>query len=436
MNGRRLLAIGLLFVGASLAWLVLGKVVWSRTHQLDNRLSDEMRSLWGPSMLVQRSPHWSPQANAPTGADPASSHVTANIHHNHRYKGLLWYSTFSVDFEGRYTLSAAASDEPNRAGTWYLVFELPNGVTGYENLSVLVDDKPREITSQQIAAGVLSIPVQANEGAAVTVRYTTNGQDMWLYSPSTAPEPSHRPARIREEEEEEVPSLQAPTGPLVRLGDFSLTVNANFRDIDYPKGSRSPSQPAQPTKDGVTASWKFANALTNQSMGIVMPHRANAGPIIARMSLFAPVSLLFFFTAVFTVVVLKRIQLHPMHYLFLAAGFFAFHILLAYTADKISIHAAFWICAAVSVVLVVSYMQLVAGARFALFYIGLAQLVYLIGFSYAFFFPGWTGLTVVIGAVVTLFVLMQATGRVNWFEVFERGGPPLPPSAGPSDQDK
>jgi len=108
-----------------------------------------------------------------------------------------------------------------------------------------------------------------------------------------------------------------------------------------------------------------------------------------------------------------------MHYLFVACGFFAFHILLAYLVDKISIHYAFWICSAVSVLLVVSYMRLVAGVRFAVVQVGSAQLVYLLGFSYAFFFPGWTGLTIVIGAIVTLFVLMQATGRLDWFALFQ-----------------
>jgi hypothetical protein len=86
-----------------------------------------------------------------------------------------------------------------------------------------------------------------------------------------------------------------------------------------------------------------------------------------------------------------------------------------------SIQSSFWICAVVSMLLVVSYMRLVAGVKFAVAYVGLAQLVYLLGFSYAFFFPGWTGLTVVVGAVITLFVLMQSTGRVDWSKVFGRG---------------
>ncbi|GAH77156.1 unnamed protein product, partial [marine sediment metagenome] len=64
-------------------------------------------------------------------------------------------------------------------------------------------------------------------------------------------------------------------------------------------------------------------------------------------------------------------------------------------------------------------------------YVAGAQLVYLIGFSYAFFFPGNTGLTIAIGAILTLFVLMQATGRVKWREVFGKKSVPKPPPAPP-----
>jgi hypothetical protein len=106
-----------------------------------------------------------------------------------------------------------------------------------------------------------------------------------------------------------------------------------------------------------------------------------------------------------------------MHYFFLAASFFAFHLLLAYLVDHISIHAAFVICSAVSIFLVVSYMRIVAGQRFAFVEVALTQLVYLVGFSYAFFFNGFTGLAVTIGAIVTLFIVMQMTARIDW-----RGG--------------
>jgi len=41
-------------------------------------------------------------------------------------------------------------------------------------------------------------------------------------------------------------------------------------------------------------------------------------------------------------------------------------------------------------------------------------------FSYAFFFEGYTGLTVTAGAIVTLFVLMQLTAKVDWGVVLAR----------------
>ncbi|HEY3136407.1 MAG TPA: hypothetical protein VGL29_10305, partial [Blastocatellia bacterium] len=49
----------------------------------------------------------------------------------------------------------------------------------------------------------------------------------------------------------------------------------------------------------------------------------------------------------------------------------------------------------------------------------LTQLVYLVGFSYAFFFEGFTGLAVTIGSIITLFVVMQMTARINWAEKFK-----------------
>src|SRR5260221_11196704 len=109
-----------------------------------------------------------------------------------------------------------------------------------------------------------------------------------------------------------------------------------------------------------------------------------------------------------------------MNYFFLACAFFAFHLLLAYLCEHVSIHAAFAISSAVSILLVVTYLRLVVNLRFALVDAGLAQLIYLVLFSYAFFFEGFTGLAVTIGAVLTLFVVMQMTGRIQWAEKFAK----------------
>jgi inner membrane protein involved in colicin E2 resistance len=147
---------------------------------------------------------------------------------------------------------------------------------------------------------------------------------------------------------------------------------------------------------------------------MVMPEKLQPGPLAGRISFFAPVSLLFFFFLIFIITTLRGIDLHPMHYFFLATSFFAFHLLLAYLVDHISIHAAFAICSAVSIFLVVSYLRIVIGARFAFVEAALTQFIYLVLFSYAFFFKGFTGLAITIGAIITLFVVMQLTARIDW----------------------
>ena len=159
--------------------------------------------------------------------------------------------------------------------------------------------------------------------------------------------------------------------------------------------------------------------LPRKSRNESMPKKINPGPMAARISYFAPVSLGFFFFLIFLISLMRGVEIHPMNYFFLAAAFFAFHLLLAYLVDHISIHAAFVICSAVSIFLVTSYMRLVVCNRFAYIETGLSQFVYLIGFSYAFFFDGFTGLTVAIGSIVTLFVVMQMTAKINWSERFQ-----------------
>jgi inner membrane protein involved in colicin E2 resistance len=115
-----------------------------------------------------------------------------------------------------------------------------------------------------------------------------------------------------------------------------------------------------------------------------------------------------------------------MHWFFLSAAFFSFHLLLAYLVDHVNVHVAFGLAAVTSVFLVVSYLRVVAGVRYALARAGLAQVVFLVLFSYSFFLKGYTGLTLTIGAVVTLFVLMQSTARVDWPTVFARESDPPP----------
>jgi inner membrane protein involved in colicin E2 resistance len=151
-----------------------------------------------------------------------------------------------------------------------------------------------------------------------------------------------------------------------------------------------------------------------------MPEKLQPGPLAGQISYFAPISLFFFFFLMFIISTLRNIDLHPLNYFFLACAFFAFHVLLAYLVDHISIHTAMVISSLVSITLVVSYLRLVVGIRFAAVEAGIAQLIYLVLFSYAFFWKGFTGLAITVISIVTLFVVMQATGRIRWSERLAR----------------
>jgi inner membrane protein involved in colicin E2 resistance len=151
---------------------------------------------------------------------------------------------------------------------------------------------------------------------------------------------------------------------------------------------------------------------------MAIPYPLQPGPLAQRITVWAPVALFFYLFVMLLVTTMRRIDLHPMNYFFLASAFFAFHLLFAYLVDRIPLEVAFVICSAVSIFLTVSYLRLVVGWRFAAIESGLAQLIYLVLFSYALFNEGWSGLTITVGAIITLFVAMQLTGRVRWQERF------------------
>ncbi len=124
----------------------------------------------------------------------------------------------------------------------------------------------------------------------------------------------------------------------------------------------------------------------------------------------------------FIITAVKKVNIHPMNYFFIACAFFSFHLLMAYLADLVNLTLAFVISSAVSIFLVISYMRIVAGVRFALVETGISQLVYLILFSYAFFLEGYTGLAITIACVITLFIVMQVTAKIDWEKLFSGGG--------------
>lgn len=411
MSTSRLIAIVAIFVISTLAWFTLGTSIMARTGEFDSRLGQEVAQLWGgehrqvaPAVWVERPRQVTEQVTDNSGPkpvvrevtktvtdrvplQPAQSRVGADLQLAHRQKGLLWYDTYGVGFTGRYRVRNP--DAVERVIGVELNF--PSAQAIYDQFVFRVNGHAAEPVSD-LSKGLRSrVTVPAGGEALVEVGYKSRGLGQWTYA-------------------------FAGEG-VSEVKDFELRMKTDFADVDFPAGTMSPSEKIEEGR-GWALVWRFGNLVTGQRIGMDLPNKPNPGPLAARITAFAPVSLLFFLVVMVILGVLQGRNLHPVNYAFLSAAFFAFHLLLAYLVDHISIHAAFAIASLVSIFLVVSYLRIVTGAKFAVWRAGLAQFVFLVLFSYAFFFEGFTGLTVTIGAIVTLFVLMQVTARVNWAEVF------------------
>jgi inner membrane protein involved in colicin E2 resistance len=192
-------------------------------------------------------------------------------------------------------------------------------------------------------------------------------------------------------------------------------MTTDFASIDFPPETLLPVT-ERPLPKGWSLHWQYASLVTGNGIGMAFPYPLQPGPLAQRLTFWAPVALFFYFFVMLVITTLRRIDLHPVNYFFLAASFFAFHLLFAYLVDRIPIEAAFAICSIVTLFLTISYLRLVVGWQFAAIESGLAQLVYLVLFSYALFNEGWSGLTITCGAIVTLFIVMQLTGRIRWSE--------------------
>jgi hypothetical protein len=285
-------------------------------------------------------------------------------------------------------------------------FHFPSPTDGvYDGFAVRVDGLEVPVR-YEVGDAVAEFEIPAGETVEVGTGYKTNGLDEWRYLPT------------RE-------------GVDV-INDFELVMTTDFADVDFPTDGVSPGAKER-VGDGWDLTWSYESLVGGRSIGLIMPTPLNPGPVASRISFFAPVSLLFFFAALVLLTATQAVRIHPMNYAFLAAGFFAFHLLFAYLTDRVDIDLAFAVSAAASMVLCVGYLSMILAQRRWLWEVAASQFVFLVLFSYTFFFEGLTGLAITIGSVLTLAYFMARTGHVDWERVFGRAPRPgMGPTAVPS----
>jgi inner membrane protein involved in colicin E2 resistance len=407
---KRIVGIAFIWCVAVVGWMVLGAVTQRRTTEMGTKLQDGVESLWG-NPQVQQAPqftfNWETQSRVQktetkNGVEtqvselvtetkfkpmlPDRSRADVDLKSDLRRKGLMWYSLYDVLFSARY-----AYKHTEEIPGWLAVrFEFPDRNAIYDGFRFSVNGKDfagaLDASDGSITA---QVPVKPGDEVEIALGYKSRGLESWVYQ---------------------------PTQNVARLRDFELNLRTHFKEIDFPAHTLSPSTRIA-TDDGWSLQWKFEQIVSGFGIGMITPSRIQPGELASELAYSAPVSLFFYFLVIFVLATLRKIDIHPINYFFLAGAFYAFHLLFAYTVNHLTIEAAFLLCSCVSVFLVASYLRLVVSPGFALREAALAQVVYLIGFSLAHFWEGFTGLTVTVLAILTLFALMQLTGRVRWSEV-------------------
>jgi inner membrane protein involved in colicin E2 resistance len=424
---KKIAAIVFIFLCTAFAWGVLGTTIFQRTYSSDSSSESRVASTWGAPQnqyppiasyeeIVPKKEESTEngkkiervtQEKVATALPLEGSHLNVDLNLEHRQKGLLWYSTYKVSFDGAYLFRNTSDKDQNVSFT----LNFPTAQAIYDDLVFTVDDVPVTLKNEKNSASGTA-RVAAGKTANLKVGYKSQGLNDWHYSFGIA--------GVQNPGDESQPRVNSADVAQVR--DFSLQMQTNFKEIDFPENTLSPTEKSE-TGNGWNLNWTYKNLVSGYQIAMTMPEKLQPGPLAGRISFFAPVSLFFFFFLMLIITTLRGIELHPMNYFFLAASFFSFHLLLAYLVDHVSIHLAFGICSAVSIFLVVTYLRLVVGTRFATREAALAQFVYLVAFSYAFFLKGFTGLAITIGSIITLFIVMQATGKIRWQEKFASAEP-------------
>ncbi|HBJ86191.1 MAG TPA: hypothetical protein DDZ88_20465 [Verrucomicrobiales bacterium] len=386
MKLTHLIAITIIFVCTTIAWWLLGAVITQRTSHVSYQTGDSVSGRWGPPLL-QKHPgaRYTSSSGSKVTLQPANSDVQVKLAYQPVKMGLLWHRTYGLQFEGAYTFT----NNTAITQTLDIDIELPAGNTLLDKINFTLgtgEKARRSVAAPEQGVITDSVQLAPGESIPVTVSYICRGMDLWRYAFSDA-------SRIR---------------------DFTLTMTTDFTDVNFPISS--PTDPnRRPVGNGLQLIWKYEDAISAPGIGMEMPRELNAGPVAAQISFYAPLSLLLFFAVILITAISRGVSLHPVNYVFLAAGFFAFPLLFSYMLDVVPVHLSFVIAALASLLLVCGYLRAAAG-EFIFRVAVVAQTAYMVLFSYSFFFKGLTGLTLTLGGIVTLGVLMALTAKVDWSE--------------------
>src|SRR5689334_23786993 len=191
---RRIVAIVFIFLCTSFAWAILGATLFARTYDSGSLSASAVESTWGAAQnqapptasFMQKIPKqgdvvenskiitktWT--EDSPVDLPLESSNVNVDLDLDHRQKGLLWYSTYKVRFDGVYHFRNTSNND--ETVTFQLHFPTTQAI--YDNLTFVVDGNPVALTNEKNTAKT-AVKIGAGQTTQLHVGYISQGLNEW-----------------------------------------------------------------------------------------------------------------------------------------------------------------------------------------------------------------------------------------------------------------
>lgn len=240
----RIAAILFIYVCSCVGWAILGASVWQRSNDASTSLRENVASIWGkPQTQMAPTAFYTKVTDSQSSVDEAAgknagekpeerghpraeavpvplqqSRVNADLQLEYRRKGLVWFSTYGVQFQGTYRFENTSAEEREIT----IHFQLPDGQALYDGFSAKVNGKE---VGGDIANSTLRVRERVPAGGQLELAtgYRSQGLDSWTYSFGKGAS---------------------------RVNDFLLVMKTNFDDIDFPDSGLAPARAARPMPAG------------------------------------------------------------------------------------------------------------------------------------------------------------------------------------------
>jgi hypothetical protein len=305
--------------------------------------------------------------------------ILVKINVEYKKKGLITYNTYTVDFSGDYEFVNKGSEPEER----FFTFKLPDNVIMFSNLKMSVNEKLVEdddISDGLNWSGILN----PGEKSKINVQYSARGIDNWGYM----------------------------LGKNIQHNNLDIDVIIVDGEAVLWEKSLSPTK-TEITDESEKFSWQFTQLITDRGIGISVKKAMNPFIIAKNLSFFAPLSFFLYLVSLITMLIIRRKELHPVHFIFIGASYFVFNLLLSYLVQYISIPIAFGVSFIVSFSLIVSFLWRILDLRFTFIENGIFLILFLLIYPISFFTLN-RGLILVISGVIALGMLMHLSARFKW----------------------